>query len=203
MARSRASAKKAGTAFETELAGYLTENLGMSVRRLPKSGAKDLGDLTGVTLRGRDVVIEAKNPGAESTWAVSGWWAETEAETVNAAAEVGILVIRRARRPVSEAWCVVSQDWWDLLRDSGLTPTAIKSISNRKWPVAPGAPVMVPRRGRDDHWVVFCLSDLPSLVDTAGDLPTVHMTGEQVIALYEGRSVVVTTDEGTRISLAG
>lgn len=203
MARSRASAKKAGTAFETELAGYLTGALGVTVRRLPKSGAKDIGDLTGVTVRGQEVVVEAKNPGATSAWAVSGWWAETEAETANAGAPLGILVIRRARRPVSEAWCVVSQDWWDDLREHDLTPTAIKSISHRKWPVSPGSPVMVPRRGRDDHWVVFCLSDLAALVDAAGDLPTVHLTGEQVTDLYTGGTVIVPTSDGGRVVLRG
>lgn len=203
MARSRASAKKAGTAFETELAGYLTENLGMKVRRLPKSGAKDIGDLTGVTLRGQNVVIEAKNPGAESTWAVSGWWSETEEETRNAHSEVGVLIIRRARKPLSEAWCVVSSQWWDSLRPTEMTPLAIKSISNRKWPVSPGNPVMVPRRGREDHWVVFCLGDLPSLVDSASDLPTVHLDGSQIVSLYGGGEVVVTTDDGTPIMVRG
>lgn len=49
MNRNRASAKKAGTAFETLVAGFLAERLGDDrIERRTKNGAKDRGDIAGV-----------------------------------------------------------------------------------------------------------------------------------------------------------
>ncbi len=48
MNRNRASAKKAGTAFETLVAGFLAERLGDDrIERRTKNGAKDRGDIAG------------------------------------------------------------------------------------------------------------------------------------------------------------
>ena len=49
MTRNRASAKKAGTAFETLVVGYLRNVLhDERIERRAKSGAKDRGDVSGV-----------------------------------------------------------------------------------------------------------------------------------------------------------
>ena len=63
MTRNRASAKKAGTAFETQVAEYLAMKLAdIRIERRAKTGAKDRGDIAGVkTVAGGLVVIECKN----------------------------------------------------------------------------------------------------------------------------------------------
>lgn len=52
--------KAKGTRWETDLEDYLN-GAGLKARRLPRAGAKDIGDLA-VTLRsGRVIILEAKN----------------------------------------------------------------------------------------------------------------------------------------------
>ena len=51
--------KVKGTRFETELENYLNE-AGVTARRLPRAGTKDIGDVS-VTIKDFVIVIEAKN----------------------------------------------------------------------------------------------------------------------------------------------
>lgn len=93
MTRNRASAKKAGTRFESEVAGYLAANVDDRIERRAKTGAKDRGDISGLrALFGKRVVVEVKNTARTN---LAGWYAEAEVERDNDDALVGIVVSKR------------------------------------------------------------------------------------------------------------
>lgn len=94
MARSRASARSAGTAFETAVVNYLADVLDDDrIERRAKSGAKDRGDVSGVrTIRGERVVIECKDVRSMN---LSGWVNEAGVEQGNDDAAVGVVVHKR------------------------------------------------------------------------------------------------------------
>ncbi len=86
--RNRASAKKAGTQLETDVANYL-EPLGAF--RRAKAGAKDQGD---VHLAARkDIVIECKN--TPRSLNLGMWIKEATVEAANAKAKHGVIVHKR------------------------------------------------------------------------------------------------------------
>lgn len=94
MARSRASAKAAGTRHETSVVTYLAEHLDDDrIERRSKNGAKDRGDVTGVKHLGQRVVIEAKDYGGQVK--VGPWLNEAETERGNDDAGVGLVVAKR------------------------------------------------------------------------------------------------------------
>jgi hypothetical protein len=82
MVRNRASAKKAGTSFETLVAEYLAMKLcDIRIERRAKSGAKDRGDIAGVkTVAGGHVVVECKNTARDG---LPQWIKEAEIERRN------------------------------------------------------------------------------------------------------------------------
>lgn len=82
MVRNRASAKKAGTSFETLVAEYLAMKLcDIRIERRAKTGAKDRGDIAGVlTVAGGHVVIECKNTARDN---LPQWIREAELERKN------------------------------------------------------------------------------------------------------------------------
>jgi hypothetical protein len=91
MVRNMASAKKAGSAFETLIAEYLAMKLAdIRIERRVKSGAKDRGDIAGVlTVAGGHVVIEAKNQARDG---LPQWIKEAEIERKNDDAVTGATV---------------------------------------------------------------------------------------------------------------
>ena len=92
MSRTRASAKAAGTRFETDVAGYLAEHVDDRIERRARAGAKDRGDISSVRHRGHRVVIECKN----TTRATLGPWVnEAEVERGNDDALVGVVAHKR------------------------------------------------------------------------------------------------------------
>ena len=94
MARSRSSAKAAGTRHETSVVTYLAEHLDDDrIERRSKNGAKDRGDVTGVKHLGQRVVIEAKDYGGQVK--VGPWLNEAEVERGNDDAGVGLVVAKR------------------------------------------------------------------------------------------------------------
>jgi len=95
MTRTRASAKSAGTAFETLLATGLARHLDDDrIERRTLTGARDRGDIAGVrTPTGGRVVIEAKDHGGK--YDVGTWLREAETERVNDGADVGVVVAKR------------------------------------------------------------------------------------------------------------
>lgn len=105
MSRSRASAKQAGTKFETLVANYLravTGNDGIERRTL--TGRYDRGDISGVKLHGQRVAIEVKNTARLD---VAGFLAEAEAERVNDSALVGVVVAKRTGKGRPEDQLVI------------------------------------------------------------------------------------------------
>lgn len=93
MARSRASAKAAGTRHERAVADYLAHGLDDDrIDRRVKAGSADRGDIGGVRHLGARVVVECKNT---SRLEVGPWLTEAEVERVNDAATVGLVVAKR------------------------------------------------------------------------------------------------------------
>jgi hypothetical protein len=94
MTRSRATAKQAGTKFESDVVRYLRERLGDDrIERRAKSGAKDRGDIAGVrTALGERVVIECKDVARLN---LSGWVDEADIERANDDAAVGLVAHKR------------------------------------------------------------------------------------------------------------
>lgn len=91
--RNRATAKKCGTTFESAVAEYLTVRLEKPIERRARTGAKDKGDIAGVTTYdGRNVVVECK---CEVTPTVSSYLKEAETEKANANADASFVVFKR------------------------------------------------------------------------------------------------------------
>jgi len=92
MTRTRASAKKAGSTFERQVADYLAANVDDRIDRRVKNGTKDRGDIGGVRIHGQRVVLECKNTAKTSL----GTWAnEAEIERGNDDALAGAIVHKR------------------------------------------------------------------------------------------------------------
>ena len=89
MTRTRASAKKAGTSFETLIAGYLAQHVDDRIERRTKSGAKDRGDIGGLRHHGHRLVLECKNT---AKTLLGPWATEAEVERGNDDALAGLIV---------------------------------------------------------------------------------------------------------------
>lgn len=94
MTRTRASAKAAGTRFESTVANFLAFRLADDrIERRAKSGAKDRGDIGGVrTLRAGRVVIECKDTARDN---LPAWIREAEVERGNDDAAVGVVAHKK------------------------------------------------------------------------------------------------------------
>ena len=92
MSRSRASAKKAGTALESMVAAYLAAHVDDRIERRAKSGAKDRGDVSGLRHMGERLVVECKNTARID---LAGWAAEAELERGNDDAVAGVIISKR------------------------------------------------------------------------------------------------------------
>ena len=90
--RNRASAKKAGTALETQIAAYLAAHVDDRIERRSKGGNKDRGDISGLRHMGQRVVIECKNTARLD---LAGWAAEAEIERGNDDAVAGVIISKR------------------------------------------------------------------------------------------------------------
>lgn len=95
MARTRASAKAAGTRFETLMARWFALRLSDDrIERRAKNGAADRGDLTGLrTIRGGRVVAELKDHGGKVM--VKPWLDEATVEAANDDAVIGVVIAKR------------------------------------------------------------------------------------------------------------
>lgn len=93
MARSRKSARDAGTAFETAQARWLAERLNDDrIERRSRNGAKDRGDIGGVRFAGGRVVIECKNTSRDN---LPAWVREAEIERGNDDALIGVVMHKK------------------------------------------------------------------------------------------------------------
>lgn len=85
--------KEKGTQFERQVVDYMRSRLGDDrIERRAMSGVNDRGDVSGVYLRGKGVVIECKN---HRRMELSQWLDEAEAERGNADAEYAFVVHKR------------------------------------------------------------------------------------------------------------
>jgi hypothetical protein len=93
MARSRTSAKKAGSTFERQIADYLAAALvDNRIDRRVKNGSKDRGDIAGLRHMGHRLVIECKNTAKTS---LGTWATEAEVERGNDDALAGLIIHKR------------------------------------------------------------------------------------------------------------
>ena len=92
MARSHASAKKAGSTFERQVADYLAEHVDDRIDRRVKTGSDDKGDIGGVRVHGQRVVLECKNTARLN---LGGWSGEAEVERINDGAVATAVVHKR------------------------------------------------------------------------------------------------------------
>ena len=88
--------KRKGTSFEVQVVDYLRWALGDDrIERRALSGANDRGDVSGVYLRGKRVVLECKN---KQRMELSEWVDEAEDERRNDGAEFAFVVHKRRGR---------------------------------------------------------------------------------------------------------
>lgn len=108
MTRNRASAKKAGTDFETKLADYFAVEVDDRIERRTRNGAKDRGDLSSVrTAHGHRLVVEAKEYGGRLKPAE--WVAEAAVEAGNDDAIAGVVVAKRkGTTDAGEQWVLMT-----------------------------------------------------------------------------------------------
>jgi len=92
MARSRASAKAAGSKFERDVADHLAKLVDDRIDRRVKTGAKDRGDIGGVRIHGQRLVLECKNT---SRINLGTWITEAHTEAGNYDALAGVIVHKR------------------------------------------------------------------------------------------------------------
>jgi hypothetical protein len=91
--RTRASAKAAGTRFETAIAKALSDALADDrIERRARNGSEDRGDVSGVRLHGQRVVLEVKDCARLD---LPGWTREAQLEAGNDDALVGLVVHKR------------------------------------------------------------------------------------------------------------
>ena len=114
MTRSRASAKQAGTRFESAIVAYLVSRGWRHAERRAKTGALDKGDITGIP----GVVIEAKDV-AKIT--LAEFLREAQVEAENAGALVGAAWIkRRGKASPADAYVVMDgETFTHLLGEAG------------------------------------------------------------------------------------
>ena len=106
MTRSRASARTAGTRFERLVADYLADAVDDRIDRRPRTGVQDRGDISGVRLAGRRLVLECKDV---ARTALPQWTEEARQEAVNDGALAGLVVHkRRGRGGPADQWVTMT-----------------------------------------------------------------------------------------------
>ena len=102
MARSRKSAKQAGSLFESQVAGYLADVLDDDrIERRAKNGSKDRGDIGSVrTIDGKRVVVECKDYGGRLL--PGPWVEEAHVGAGNDDAPVGVVVAKRRSKGLAQ-----------------------------------------------------------------------------------------------------
>lgn len=114
MTRNRASAKKAGTAWETAIVAALARNGWPHAERRRLAGVLDRGDIAGVA----GVCIEAKNTARLD---LAGAVDEANREARNAGAGIGAAWLKRRGRTAAEDGYVVmdGETFMALLAEAG------------------------------------------------------------------------------------
>lgn len=136
MTRSRASAKKAGTAFESLVANFLAFRLADDrIERRAKTGARDRGDIGGVrTIRDGRVVIECKDTARDS---LPAWITEVEVERGNDDAVIGVVAHkRRGTANPADQFVSMTLETFALLLEGGGDPFPVAVIRDPHTEVA-------------------------------------------------------------------
>lgn len=106
--RSRASAKKAGSTFERQIADYFAEKVDDRIDRAVKRGTKDVGDIAGLRFHGHKIAVEVKNT---TKVELSKWAAEAEVERQNLDALAGIVIHKRhGNAKPGDQWVTMTLD---------------------------------------------------------------------------------------------
>ena len=93
MARSRSSARAAGSRTEKVVADYLASALDCDfIERRARTGAKDRGDISGLRVHGQRMVAEVKDCARQ---ALPQWVAEAHTEASHDDALVGVVIAKR------------------------------------------------------------------------------------------------------------
>ena len=92
-------AKARGTAWETAVVRYLRDHGLPGARRSAQHGAKDVGDIAL-----EPFVLECKD---HATLALSEWVRQAKREASNAGADYGVVVAKRRRASVADAYVVM------------------------------------------------------------------------------------------------
>jgi hypothetical protein len=92
MARTRASARSAGTRFERSIADALAVYVDDRIDRRVKTGAKDRGDIAGWRYAGLRIVAELKDT---TRLTLGTWVAEAEIERRNDDAHAALVIHKR------------------------------------------------------------------------------------------------------------
>jgi hypothetical protein len=114
--RSTASAKKAGSAFESLVASYLAEHIDDRVERRTRNGARDRGDVSGLRQMGERVVFGVKNYGGRIE--VGPWLTEAEIERRHDDATSAMVIAKRrgTTNPADQIVLMTLADLVSLLR---------------------------------------------------------------------------------------
>ena len=107
--------KAKGSEWERRVAAYFNfRGYPQVERRYGAGNTKDKGDLNGFV---GEIVIECKD---HKSITLSTFMDETAVEKENAKAKLGLCVIKRARKPVEQAYvCVTLEDIITLLKEAG------------------------------------------------------------------------------------
>ncbi|MEA5116674.1 MAG: hypothetical protein VB036_03535 [Propionicimonas sp.] len=102
MARTRTSARQAGTRFERLIADYLAAHVDDRIDRRAKTGSKDRGDIAGLRHMTGRVVVECKDT---TRLDLAGWFAEADTERGNDDAVAALIVHKRhGKGRASDQW---------------------------------------------------------------------------------------------------
>jgi hypothetical protein len=95
MPRTRESAKAAGRTFERQIADYLARQFDDDrIDRRVKTGSKDRGDIGGLRVHGKRLVVECKN--TTTGLKLPQWTNEAHLEAGNDDALVGVVIHKRS-----------------------------------------------------------------------------------------------------------
>jgi Holliday junction resolvase len=99
------ASKRRGTAFETDVCRYLSEEHGLPVERRALRGTRDCGDVAGLP----GFVLELKNCKRTE---LAAWMDEALKEAANDGAPFYVVVHKRRGRNVSQAYVTMSLELW-------------------------------------------------------------------------------------------
>lgn len=110
--------KDIGTRAESAARDWLRINGWPTARRQPLAGARDEGDLMICDMPDRRIIGEVKAGKAAdkaSLGQIGAWLEQTEQECIHAGADLGVLIVRRFRRPVAQWDAIMPAADWALL----------------------------------------------------------------------------------------